>query len=183
LFFHGKYFKYSSGKRKIITFSRDPLARNISMFFQELPYYMVGAESFHKYQSYGRGHGLEELQYVFEHYFNHAYALEWFDKEFYNFTNIDIYQKSFNMLDGYEILSSKRFDVLLLKYESMFDAIPVIEDFIGQKINVIRKNDSSKKWYAEVYREFKESYVPSDNVVQIYNSKYAKHFGYANSDL
>ena len=52
-----------------------------------------------------------------------------------------------------------------------------IENFIGQKFEMTKKNVSDKKWYACLYEYFRKNYKPTNEYLKkLYHTKTVKHF-------
>jgi hypothetical protein len=163
-------------KIKIISLVRDPYARNISMFFQNLQHWMYYFSKLDK-KDLRLECDLPLLFEVFEKAFDHDYPLTWFDKEINRFTGIDIYKYPFDKEKGYSRIQNEKYDILLIKLESLKFTWNVVEDFVGSKLIFQNVNLSSDKWYAPVYENFIRDYAPSETYLdKIYNSKLAKHF-------
>lgn len=64
---------------RIISLVREPIGRNISMFFQSLPFWM--AAKYLNDDSAVRSERSQLLHEAFEEHVNHQYPLEWFDNE------------------------------------------------------------------------------------------------------
>ena len=168
---------------KVISMVRDVHSRNVSMYFQHLPTWIHSAVTGYpnpkryRLQYEYRDQDMKFICEIYEKNFNHEYALEWFDKEFKRFTGIDVYKYPFNKEEGYGVIREGRFECLLLTVEQMSKNLAVIENFVGQKINLKSANVGDEKWYAPVYREFKRTYKPSlDYIDKIYASPLMQHF-------
>ena len=107
------------GKRtKIITLVRDPFSRNQSMFFHDLDAYLYSA---HTNCANTRTDPIPTrcqtrslLSDVFTQEFNHEYAVNWFDKEFYPMTGINIFQYVFDKDKGVSRIQDHSIDILCL---------------------------------------------------------------------
>lgn len=177
-----KIFALKRAKKiKIITVIRPPMDRNISMFFQALPFWMSTAQS-----DFGgkrivspRAEGFDTLHEVFNRSFNHDYPNTWFHEEIERFSGIDVYSKPFNKADGYIKFSKGKYELLVLECSKIKELGSTIADFVGSEItnDGARINDASNKWYASVYKEFKDTYIPSSEVKDaVYYSKFYTHF-------
>jgi hypothetical protein len=94
-------------KVKIISFYRDPLARNISSFFQNLDMYFSKNEL--KNLSY------EQLEEKFNNADNiHETPNNWFDLEFNTKLKVDIYQHPINKTKGFTVFSKKNLDFFFM---------------------------------------------------------------------
>ncbi len=164
----------SHKKIKIITLVRDPYPRNISTFFQHFPHWM------YKYYTMGRYSKYEYFSTLFSAFdkaMDHSYPLTWFDNEFKKFTGIDVYSQPFDKNVGYCRIQNKKYDILVLKLEAMEKNWEVVENFVGQKVELTNANVSTDKWYNDIYRTFMKTYSPSTEYLNLlYNSKLVKHF-------
>lgn len=166
-----------SKKVTIICVLRDPFKRNISMFFQALPFWL-GYSSSHL-----AGTRLdprqEGFQYLFDAYnnnFDHGYILEWLDKELKRFTGIDIYQHKPDDTGLYHIQKGK-FELVLCRVEDLSVNIDKISKILDVNIENRQANVGQKKWYGEIYQEFQNSYRSPKPIKQlICQSKYYKTF-------
>lgn len=164
----------SEGKKwKIITLIRDPIARNISAFFQ-VAYRLV--PGFHK--------GLntithEKLYQAFLDNIDHEFPLTWFDLELYSFFKIDVYSSQFPSEKGYKIYSSEQAEMLLIRLENLSDVFSnAISEFLGVgNINLVPKNEAKDKEYSSLYRRFlNEVCLPNGYIEKMYSSRFANHF-------
>lgn len=149
-------------KVKIITITRCPFERNVSMFFQALPYWM--SEYYSGFGVKGRAHnnrqeGFSVLWDCFSQNFNHEYPFTWFDEELKRFSGIDVTDKIFPKEDGYSIYRNGKFEVLLIDLPKIDSLSPVIENFTGSEMALEDTNSGEKKWYKDVYGEFKREYL------------------------
>ena len=170
-----------SQKYKIVTLVRDPIATNISGFFQNVDLWLPELKN---------GCRLETIQMqkvstrFFKEYPHHV-PLTWFDDELKSVFGIDVFDTTFAKSKGYQIYRGKRAEVLLLKLEHLdkygeeaFGKFLNIENFVLKRANV-----GSNKEYASVYRDFKKSIkIPDSYFDKMYNSKYAQHF-YGSKEL
>jgi len=166
-----KYFLKLSFKRwvisrrervKIITLIRCPFERNVSMFFQALPFWM--AEYYSGFGDPARAHtnraeGIDVLWDCFSKNFNHDYAFEWFDVELRRFTGIDVLSRPRPLESGFTLYQRGKFQVLLMEMDKINTLDAVVGDFIGREINSVASNSGEKKWYRDTYREFKVAYM------------------------
>ena len=160
---------------KIISLVREPYSRNVSMFFQDLPYWMVHYQEAYDYDS--RKEGAEFLHKTFEQVYDHFYFDRWFDDELKRLTGIDVFSYPFDKELGYKILREGRYEVLLVKLEKLQEAHQAIEAFMGYSFEMKETNKSERKWYACIYREFKRTFHPSETyLASLYATKTVRHF-------
>jgi len=167
---------YLTGRKlKVITLVREPVARNISRFFQD---YKFRLRDF-RYEHDDKNVSLREIvKYFFEH-FPHEATLNWFDRELNSVLGVDVFASQFPRSKAYKIYKGKLADVLLLKTECLDECSQnAFKEFLNiEKFNLSSINKASEKEYSNLYREFKDSIVFPDNYMdRMYNSKYSQHF-------
>ncbi|SFH35442.1 putative capsular polysaccharide synthesis family protein [Modicisalibacter xianhensis] len=163
---------------KIITVVREPKARNVSMFFQELSYWVV--DYINKYNPDMRYVDDDFLLEVFEKTFDHDYYDKWFDREIKRLTGIDVYKKGFDHKKGFNIYKNGRYELMVIRMEDIEKNKNEIEGFINIEFELENVNDGSRKWYANIYKEFKEKLKIRNikGLDYVSKSRTAKFFGY-----
>jgi hypothetical protein len=157
---------------RVITLVREPVANNISMFFQIMDQYLSKNVE-------PSNCSVEELIDLFINNYMHSRPLTWLDAEIKTNFGIDVYQTPFPVDQGYSVISQGRTSVLVLRCELSDQAkAAAIADFLGiEHFEIIRSNVSGAKSYAEQYAEFKRRItIPPALLDQMYNSKFARHF-------
>ncbi len=174
---HKHLGKSANGKKwKVVTLVREPIARNISSFFQIIELLMP---DFHeRYQH--RSIEINELTALFlEQYSTDNRFVNWFDLELKSVFGIDVFASNFSTVKGYKIYRSERAEVLLLRLENISEcAQEAFREFLGvEQFRLVEKNISSKKDYYAAYKWFTEMVIlPEDYINTIYALKYAQHF-------
>jgi hypothetical protein len=165
----------------VITLVRDPVARNVSSFFQ------IGERALGV--DFGADQGdvsVAELTRRFlEDFDGHDVPLTWFDDELARVFGIDVFARPFPQDQGFDIYENERARVLLLRLENLsacaapaFHRFLGVEDFRLAKTNVAREKD-----YAPAYARFVEgAELPVEYLDRMYGSRYARHF-YSREDL
>lgn len=160
----------------IISLTRDPVARNISFFFQTIKDYIPEWEDLVN----GENIDLDELQEIFLSIKSiHAFPETWFDKQLKEVTGFDIYSEPFPASLGYKIYKpTKRFNILVMRVEDMNKILrKAMSEFVGiENADMVNDNVSGEKLYHELYTKFKKLPLPRNYIDQIYSSKYVKHF-------
>ena len=160
------------GHVRVITLVREPVATNISMFFQLLEYYL-------KTRGAGEQPDIAALRDLFLSEYNHFRPVIWFDAELKTTLGIDVYEHAFRMEEGYMCISTGKVDLIVIKSEIEDDnKSRIIADFLGIKeLQLVRSNVAEDKRHAGTYRKFKESIkLPQSLLDRIYESRYARHF-------
>jgi len=167
-----KTYVRSRHRLRVITLVREPVANNISMFFQLLRQY-IGPDREISDCS------VDELAGVFIEKYMHARPLTWLDAEIKTNFGIDVFQEPFPVHQGYTVISRGETSLLVLRCE-MDDRTKAqaIAEFLGlDEFEIVRSNVGSDKRYASRYAEFKRRIrIPPTLLDQMYDSKYARHF-------
>ena len=135
---------------KIITVIRDPIARNISMFFQDFPYWYI--EYARRNRRVNRFSDDAVVEAIYEKVFPHDYVDTWFDREIKRLTGIDVYTDPYDKDEGYQSYVKGRYKLLLVEMHSIERNWSVIEDFVGRELSRINTNIGENKWYGPIYK-------------------------------
>lgn len=165
-----------TNKWKIVTLVREPVARNISGFFEGIA---MRIPDFN--QKYAMGIiSVQDLIEIFIcEYEQHDVPLTWFDEELKPVFGVDVYEGEFPKSRGYEIYAGKYADVLLFRLENLNAcAQAAFKQFLNlDKIALIPENISKDKEYFPAYNRFLASVVlPPTYLDRMYNSRYTTHF-------
>lgn len=156
----------------IVTLTRDPIARNLSAFFQNLSSFVKGGNGFEDEQA---------LADTFLKKYNHKVPLEWFEKEFREKTGVDVYAHQFDKEAGYKVISDGRMKVLIIKSEvSDSSKLLALRRFLGPDGSpnaMLKSNIAKSKDYATLYYSvIKKIRLPPDYLNMMYDSRYSQHF-------
>jgi hypothetical protein len=156
----------------VITLVREPIAANISMFFQMFPQY-VGVSQ------HESTHSVAQLARIFLERYVHSRPLTWFDAELEPTLGIDVFARGFPEERGYERYDGGTVRLLVLKSE-LDDAAKqsAIGDFLDlEGFEMLRSNVTARKQEADLYDRFKrEARFDQAFLERMYGSKYARHF-------
>ena len=162
-------------KWKIVTLVRDPIARNISAFFENGDkYYSNFLEECQSGKS-----NVELLTQDFMRKYAHDIPLTWLDEEIKKVFGIDPFLENFPLEKGYYIMSKNNFELMIIKLENLNSCyITAFKEFLEISIPKLNnQNIASKKKYATAYEKFKKSIViPNSYIEKMYDSKFMKHF-------
>lgn len=157
---------------RVVSLVRDPVARNISFYFQTLDV-LWKTERAHEH------FGVERLLEEFHERFVHERGIDWFDEEFGPVLGIDVYARPFPQREGFLRIDSGPYEVLLMRHD-LDDRLKekCLADLIRvPKVTLTPRNVGAEKSYSEVYGEFLRRVVlPEDYVERMLGSKYARHF-------
>jgi hypothetical protein len=168
---------------KVISLVRDPIARNVGSFFQNLEEYIPGWR-----EQYNNGSlTLAALQeYFLKNESIHIAADWWFEKQLQPLFGIDVFQSDFPFETGYKIYksSTSNASLLLIRLEDLNScAERAMYEFLGLKdFSLYNTNVGDEKDYADVYSAFKEIPLPSDYITKMYDTRSAHHF-YSQDEL
>ena len=158
---------------KIITLVRDPIAREISIFFQHLDRNFPDGISNSKIVEF-----LQKKIISFEESTDHACM--WFDKELKENFGINIYDFNFDKKKGYSIVKKQGIEVLVIRLEDLDGCInSAFAEFFNfrKPIKLESKNIGKNKKYSQQYTEvLNDISIPKAVCEKIYSSKYSRHF-------
>jgi len=154
----------------IIVPLRAPWERNISMFFQDLPFWYV--DYFQNSDAIQKVEGLGLIQQAFTARFDHDGTDHWFEREFCRLTGIAFADIEFDKAAGFTVLTKNRFRCLLLTTDHMRSdgGKHTVETFLGRSFEMTDSNRGNKKWYGPVYKNF----LADTEFVESYKQRVAK---------
>lgn len=157
------------GRLKVVSLIRNPIMRNISAVFQNMPQSAEG-----------------DLERIMDRLRKYAVRTpdHWFEADFIPTTGIDVFSMSFDREDDHYEFSTDAFDILLMKLETPDDRkAQHLREFMNRPIEIVRANEADKKWYFDIYRKIIEnpSLVRPTFVRECLDLKYYRTF-YAEED-
>ena len=167
-----RLFRRPSTPIEIITLIREPIARNISAYFQNLDRNVSTRDAHNTLQT-------DALIDAFLNNYPHDTALNWFDQEFRRTTKVDVYRYPFPISERYSVIEEWPFRILLLRSDLPDDAKQEqIRRFLGiQEFVIPAANVGKDKHYGDTYSRFLDTIrIPSDYARRMLESKYARHF-------
>lgn len=170
-----------SGRWKVISMVRDPIARNVSAFFEAFNIYF-SREAARADDPTMASLDVERLHTLFLDEFGetrHRVPLEWFGSHMEPVFGIDVYREAFDRDAGYQIYSGPTSDLLLLRTEDMRSCLNLaLERFLGITLPPFESsNVSAEKQYAGAFDDFARHLpLPSAYLDRMYQSRYARHF-------
>ncbi len=168
--------------KKFITLVREPIARQISLFFQAL-----GSKNMFYTRLFQRNIADMGFQSTLREFMlSKDYHLEtWFETEFQPTTGIDIFRHPFDAEKGYTIIRENGIEVLLMTMEHLSSLEGVIGEFIGNSdFKLPKENVGAEKDYAKLYQETLDTVeIPREFFDHYYNDNpLMKHF-YSQADI
>ena len=154
----------------IITVVRDPIAIEISSYFQNKDKYDFSFNSQEVLINYLRNRNFEDGS--------------WFDNEIKKVIGIDIFSEEFDKKTGYSVIENNNIRVLVLKLERINDVGELaLSDFTSKNIHLVNSNVATEKKYVDEYSAIKKNFtVPEEILDYVYGSKYVRHF-YSDNEI
>ena len=167
---------------KIITGVREPIARNISWFFQVIHCQSVFPEFFIKYQE-----GLITMDEIIKKFWSQKFVygkqFDWFEEELQPVFGIDIASIDFPKEKGYAIANfpDRNIDLLVLKLEKLDSCLKeALETFLGVENLDCERLDRADFLEANdylIYDNLRKSLTFSDEYLEeIYDQPLVRHF-------
>lgn len=154
----------------IVSLVRDPIAHNISRFFQNFESY-TGVSPEH-YES-----GMKHLRNIFMEKFDHEYPLNWYNR-WKDDVGLDVFEY-YTQESDYQKIDERGIKLTIMRTE-MTNARKeeVLEKRLDTKsFSIRRENEGSKKHYANKYGRFKDTFsAPEWYIKKMYDSKFFEHF-------
>ncbi len=174
--------KFDSGainKLKVITLVRDPIAREISSFFQNLE--LTNTHLIDQQNQLKTDVAVKLIEKKITcNLLDIHYCLNWFDQEFNPALCLNIYDYPFNQQKGYSIISMDNIDVLVLKLEKLDSCYgQALEEFLDIQLSgpSIKANRGDQKKYSHEREMIKKYLQLSPEACQnIYSTRFVKHF-------
>jgi len=167
-----------SEKIEIVSAVRDPMARNLSAFYEN-------AGNFLTIRKNNISESPQETAQIFLKKYRHANALDWFDANLKKTFGLDVYKKPFNHTANRLVMQNKRGRLIILRAEDSDESkIKNISRHLNlSNVTLERDNDATQKFYADHYKQVKSLItVPEGLLDQIYGSRLARHF-YTENEL
>ncbi len=142
---------------------RDPVARNLSAFFQNRD-----ALEFDETAE------VDEVCARFIDQYPHDLPLDWFDREFGKHAGVDVYSKAFD----HKRLFVRGDDWIVFRADCP-DALKSREltALVGVKVAVKRGNETGDKAEGALYRKTRDNLkLPAELLDRMYDSRFARHF-------
>lgn len=160
---------------KLVSIFREPVARNISVFFLSIDAFV---DDFFRRYACGEVDN-DQLLEVFLRDFPHDQPIDWFEKEVRQVFGIDVYEYPFPQDLGYQVIRTERVDLLLIKLERLNNCYQdAFRDFLG--INVPRLEHThitEQNPSYSMYKDFvRHAMLPSSYLERIYQSRFGQHF-------
>lgn len=169
----------TDGKWKVITLVREPIARNISSFMQDLNVRNPDFGFTEKLNSWETNKLADTIVDFFMEKHDHFLPLNWFDNELKKVFDVDIFSTDFEREKGYKIYQSDKAEVLLIKLEKLnICGQDTISQFLGMdNLELKNQNVGQQKVYKDVYKTIlRQITFPATFLDKFYQSNFTKHF-------
>ncbi|MGF1521841.1 MAG: putative capsular polysaccharide synthesis family protein [Leptolyngbyaceae cyanobacterium] len=174
----------------VITLVRDPIAKTLSLFFQQLEQeLLLGTDYRQKIKEEGQEAVLQKMIGRFHQEYirnpDRKHPFYWINREIKDNLALDIFAEPPLSDAGYRIYKAAAANILLLKLESLSDCHQqAFQEFLGlQNFQLVQSNVGSQKRYGSLYKAFlKQVDLPADYLEEIYGSKLVTHF-YSASEI
>lgn len=173
-------------KWNVITLIRDPVARNVSAFFQNVEFFF-GYDWRVELRVKDEEQVVAELVDLFRNnYVNKSEAirmdgdpLTWFDDELKAVFGVDVFDHDFPADQGFKMYEAPLANVLLIRLEDLDSCAPqAFEQFLGLKaFETQRANVAANKAYTSLYDRFLHVVdIPGEYLDKLYGAKASTHF-------
>ena len=151
-----------------ITLVRDPIARNLSAFFENIET-NIGLDAA------SRGTP-EDLLSWFTTKYNHEFPLNWFNLEFRDQLGINVFSQPFDQEKKYVHIPGS--NVLIFRVDCEDDVVAsVLSRALGRHLEIGKENVSAEKKYSKLYSSVKKiAKFPAPFVEKMYNNDFVRHF-------
>jgi hypothetical protein len=159
-------------KVRVISPVREPIANNVSMFFQLIDHYLGTPID----QS---DCDIDTIIQIFLDRYMHSRPLTWFDAEVKTTLGVDVFNYEFPIEQGYNIIRDGNVSLLVLKCElDDGSKARAIAEFLGlDDFEMVRSNVTGGKSHATQYAQFQQCLrIPERLLDEMYESKYARFF-------
>jgi hypothetical protein len=164
----------------VMTMVRDPVARNIAAFFQNIDSYLP------EWKELWESNSLP-MQRLLDSFFENEEVNSpfWFETRLELVFGINVYASPFPHQIGYKIYRNPpRADMLLIRLENLNQvASEAVDKFLRiPNFRLLNTNIGSEKPYADVYRTMLRTPLPKSYVKKMYSTALARHF-YTETEL
>lgn len=202
--------KFIKGKKiKIVTAVRDPIAQNISFFFQsntrfcDIPEYWKDGGNVQILWNAWISHVLRnkfqsdkktvqdsgEIIFAYMDDINNIFhnmicIQDFFQENFEKYNHINVYNYPFDKKRGYSIIQDKDTEIFVYQLEKLNDIRKELGEFLEiENLELINDNVGEEKWYASAYKQaLKGLKLSREYFEYCYNSELVRHF-YSEEDI
>lgn len=170
---------------RIITLTREPVARVISFAFQDWQKKAPEARSSDGNLNVDRM--IDAVNALLQEHRGHADPTHWFERELNAVFDVDVFAEPYDRKQGYTILREGNVSVLVIRLEDLNRSLPsalaAFLDINPEQVVLKRANEGGEKWYFESLRAVKNTYqIPPGVARSIFNTQYFQHFYHTDRD-
>lgn len=157
---------------KIICTIREPIARNISAFFEVLPFYTG-------HNDYSVSTDMQVLTDTFMQQLPHRYPLEWLQYELGASLGINVYDYPFDIDKKFILIKQGNIELLIVRtdLDDAEKSMHIAQLLDCPAFQLVNRNEGAKKAYASLYQRFKSHItLPASYIDTMLQSDYARHF-------
>lgn len=111
--------------------------------------------------------------------------LRWFNEDFHPAVGLNVYDHPFDVLNGFGKIEAPGFNIMMYRYEQLEQMQRQLANFVDRpEFSLERRNATEDKDIpANVLEVLNEgrNLIPTTLVDRIYETRYARHFGYSSS--
>ncbi len=111
--------------------------------------------------------------------------LRWFNEDFHPAVGVNVYDHPFDVLNGFGKIEASGFNIMMYRYEQLEQMQRQLANFVDRpEFSLERRNATEDKDIpANVLEVLNEgrNLIPTTLVDRIYETRYARHFGYSSS--
>lgn len=174
---------------KVIVLVREPIARQISLFckalFVDQPEMAVQFNAGQLSADALRDLFLREFFHLDDGpTYSPKHLLDWCDNEIKRVFGIDLFERAFPKTSGYDLLTSERLTMLVIKTERINGCWnEAIRSLLGVTCPLVTTNKADEQRYYGAYRVLQDGMIlPGWYLERMHESKYARHF-YTDDEL
>lgn len=163
---------------RVITLVRDPIARAVSDYFQNLRFSNRELNAALRADPTAPA-VLDRCRVEVNALVRGIEPFRWFDAELRRVFGVDVFAEPFDTAKGYSIAHSPACEVALLQYERLPGVFaPAMETFLGVEcVDLPEHNVGADKYYAAAYSELASNLQLDDaDVRRVYDSLRVRHF-------
>ena len=169
-FRHGFDRNFYKTPFRVVTLVRDPLARNISAYFENLEHFSKSAKTV--------ADSAWHIQNFLDRY-PHSIVLDWFDAELRDVGGVDFRQINFDPDRQWCVRRDDKFHVLIIRAEAPDQVkLDAMSEFFGMPMtSLIRQNEAADKHYNELYQAFRDTIsFPKEHIDYMYDNDLCETF-------
>lgn len=160
---------------KIISLVRDPVARNVSMFFFAFSQFVPDWKE-KEAQNLLPASMLNEI-FESKRQFIQT-ALNWFDEQIKDTLELDVYAAPFEKARGWQVYKKGQVELLVLRMEDLYrTGEDVLRQFLHlPHLKMVKVNTGEEREAYELYRRFLTQPISQEYLEMTYATKLARHF-------